>query len=502
MIKKTIFRNDPHNFPRRKRTNPRKQNQRQATWKKSLLLQPLLPAPPSQGCAPLLRWASFTGEVDMRRRTSPAKANILHLASILFGLLVLLLRDDAAASPPPPPAGEEVCGADPDPDPDPGPAEGGGSALERARRLSPPPRGGTIGAEFEGAEFWEGHGTVLREAWAELSSSFSSSSSSLTASGGDGKGNGDGDDGEAPLPDLALGSVLDPALAAALRDAHAHPTEEAEAAVRTLWDPVLPSSSPSLSTGGGGGGGHCCGAYTAQLLSEGGIRSIRTELGRARGSGIPLRRPNGMSRHGMILDAGVDGACALPALAGLGEDLAAHLVRPVGRMLFPDRIGPGDDSGSLAFTVQYASSGGGDGDGDGDNGDGGGDAALAEHRDASVVTLNVNLNLPGETYGGSDVYLVLEEEDDADGAGEIGIGRADGRRRSRTEHEVALRPGQALVHLGSVRHGARPIGEGTRTNLVVWLFGRDGDIRVEPYPPDERLDVRERWGAPSSGEGG
>ena len=442
----------------------------------------------------------------MRRRASPAKANILHPASILFGLLVLLVRGDAAASPPPPPAGEEVCGADP------GPAEGGGSALERARRLSPPPRGGTIGAEFEGAEFWEGHGTVLREAWAELSSSFSSSSSSsLTASGGDGKGNGngddgDGDDGEAPPPDLALGSVLDPALAAALRDAHAHPTEEAEAAVRTLWDPVLPPSSPSLSTGeGGGGGGHCCGAYTAQLLSEGGIRSIRTELGRARGSGIPLRRPNGMSRHGMILDAGVDGACALPALAGLGEDLAAHLVRPVGRMLFPDRIGPGDDSGSLAFTVQYASSGGGDGDGDGgtgDNGDGGGDAALAEHRDASVVTLNVNLNLPGETYGGSDVYLVLEEEDDADGAGEIGIGRADGRRRSRTEHEVALRPGQALVHLGSVRHGARPIGEGTRTNLVVWLFGRDGDIRVEPYPPDERLDVRERWGAPSSGEGG
>lgn len=60
-------------------------------------------------------------EVDMRRRTSPAKANILHLASILFGLLVLLVRGDAAASPPPPPAGEEVCGADPDPDPDPGP---------------------------------------------------------------------------------------------------------------------------------------------------------------------------------------------------------------------------------------------------------------------------------------------------------------------------------------------------------------------------------------------
>ena len=27
--------------------------------KKSLFLQPLLPTPPSQGCAPLLRWASF-----------------------------------------------------------------------------------------------------------------------------------------------------------------------------------------------------------------------------------------------------------------------------------------------------------------------------------------------------------------------------------------------------------------------------------------------------------
>jgi hypothetical protein len=130
---------------------------------------------------------------------------------------------------------------------------------------------------------------------------------------------------------------------------------------------------------------------------------------------------------------------------------------------------------------------------------------LKEHRDASVVTMNVNLNLPEEDqYSGSQVFFrdfpsVSNDEatsvvDDDDNGG-----------------TVRFTPGMAIVHLGAHRHGSLPITtttlisgndderssvvatRGKRYNLVIWLFGKDGDVRIAPYKMEEQMNVIQRW---------
>ena len=108
-------------------------------------------------------------------------------------------------------------------------------------------------------------------------------------------------------------------------------------------------------------------------------------------------------------------------------------MRPLARALFPARVGAGDAREFFAFTVRYRA---------------GGDVALREHRDASVATLNLNLNAPGEEYGGSTLYFVEPPD---------GGGGSDGEGGGARRHTVAFAPGDALLHLGALRHAARPV---------------------------------------------
>jgi predicted 2-oxoglutarate/Fe(II)-dependent dioxygenase YbiX len=174
-----------------------------------------------------------------------------------------------------------------------------------------------------------------------------------------------------------------------------------------------------------------------------------------------------MNRHGCIIDDKVDGAVSLPTLTRFVQDLINDIGRPVGRMLFPDSVGTEDDTDYFAFTIRYNTEE---------------DMELKEHRDASVVTINVNLNLPDEEYHGSSLYLLDEE-----GGGS-------------TRHSITFDPGMMLIHRGSVRHAALPITSGTRHNLVIWLFGEDGAVRIAPYDEDERLSVEQRWARESNNE--
>jgi len=317
----------------------------------------------------------------------------------------------------------------------------GGGALARARSLIPPDATATEGGEFEHHEFWEENGALLREAWAEL---------------------GAATDGACAAPHGANASIasaaalggavgtgpFDPRLAAAVSAAWEFPSIGTEDAVRTLWEPAI-HDAPDL------------GVYRAGLLTEDGVRLVRQGLDCATSSGVPTRRPNGMNRYGIIVDGGVDGACSFPPLEDFVRELTDRYVRPIGRALFPADVGEGDDSERYAFTIRYEECG---------------DEKLNEHRDASVVTLNVNLNLPDEGYGGSKLYFV----DPAD--------------RSK-RHEMEFAPGMAIIHKGALRHAALPINEGMRQNLVIWLFGDRGEVRIAPYAPHEQLTLVERWRA-------
>ena len=290
------------------------------------------------------------------------------------------------------------------------------SPVELARALIPPTPVAKRDAAFEDEEFYQRHGELLRAAWREHGLA------------------------DASLADFRS-AVVALSLAAAVEALREQPSPEREAAVRALFNETAP------------------GVFCGQLLRADAIAGLRAELARVAASGIPTRRPNGMNRYGVILDDEVDGAVS-NGLAAFVRALVDAYVRPLGRMLFAELVGAGDDVEQFAFTVRYRPDE---------------DATLAEHRDASVVTLNLNLNAPGEGYGGSALSFQDAIEPSA-------------------RHIVEFTPGMALIHQGALRHAALPIEHGARENLIVWLFGADGYVRAAPRPEAERLSLEERWG--------
>ena len=290
------------------------------------------------------------------------------------------------------------------------------SPSELARALIPPTPVAKSDGEFEEADFYQRHGELLRAAWREHGLA------------------------DASLADFRSAAVA-PSLADAVNALREQPSPEREADVRVLFNETAP------------------GVFCGQLLKADAIAGLRAELARVAASGIPTRRPNGMNRYGVILDDEVDGAVS-NGLAAFVRALVDAYVRPLGRMLFAELVGAGDDAEQFAFTVRYRPDE---------------DATLAEHRDASVVTLNLNLNAPGEGYGGSALAFQDAREPSA-------------------RHTVEFTPGMALIHQGALRHAALPIEHGARENLIVWLFGADGYVRAAPRPEAERLSLEERWG--------
>ena len=216
-------------------------------------------------------------------------------------------------------------------------------------------------------------------------------------------------------------------------------------------------------------------------------RELLAELRYREDSGVPMRRPNGMNRYGAILeDIGLGAAL---------HGLVAAYIRPLAQTFFPAHIGRGDADESFSFAVNYNGSHSPEHDHD---------VSLAEHRDASVATLNVCLGPEGAMegapgfeggelrfYGGKPPPLRRQSQ-----AGWSNPGHVLHHSHDREFHDVHFVPGLALLHLGSNRHEALPLRAGARTNMVVWLFGEHGVVRVAPRPEHEQLGRRERWSSP------
>eukprot|EP00939_MAST-03C_sp_MAST-3C-sp1_P001672 g1672.t1 len=193
-------------------------------------------------------------------------------------------------------------------------------------------------------------------------------------------------------------------------------------------------------------------------------QDLHEELDHRKRSGIPQRRPNGMNRYGDILSDS--------ELHGFVDALVDAYARPIAQMLFDEYASRnGEDMDfSYAFLVRY----------DVDEGD----RDLAPHRDASVVTMNVCLGKEGYEGGA----LQFETHVNAS----LVIGETDGERRTWNEFHFG-KPGTVVFHRGMTRHQALPLISGERANLVVWIFGRQGDVRVKPYEEAARLTPSERW---------
>jgi len=136
-------------------------------------------------------------------------------------------------------------------------------------------------------------------------------------------------------------------------------------------------------------------------------------------------------------------------------------MRPIARLLFPEIVGY--DTQTFGFSIQYQP---------------GIDTSLQLHSDASAATLNINLNLRGETFTGSEVDFY----DPASGKA----------------NRLTFAPGTAMLHRGAIAHAAQPITSGKRTNFVLWLYGDRMQLPSATGSPATVLSAHERWTVPSS----
>jgi hypothetical protein len=164
--------------------------------------------------------------------------------------------------------------------------------------------------------------------------------------------------------------------------------------------------------------------------------------------GLKPLRPNSMNNYGNILDTF--------GFAPFLDSLMREYVAPFAALFYADVGGDSLDS-HHGFVVEYQPDK---------------DVKLDFHVDACEVTLNVCL---GKEFTGGTLYF-------------------RGVRCSRCQEtpwrpeelfEVAHHVGRAILHRGRHRHGANPIADGQRQNLILWCrsskFARSYD---ESYCPD------------------
>lgn len=246
-----------------------------------------------------------------------------------------------------------------------------------------------------------------------------------------------------------------------LGDSHYHPKlrEAIEAAwkdpkkehlARDLWQEVFP------------------GVYQCQFFDPDEVHVIRECLDKASDAGIPTRPPYGivLNRNGFMLGTRSIGYIVIPDFQTFYRDLMDTYMRPLGRLFFPEYIHADEDSETFGFTIQCQA---------------GKDQSIRQHSDSSSLTLNINLNLlTGEDYSGSSPHFV----DPATGE----------------KNMVSFAPGVAIMHRGATQHAALPRTSGERSNMALWLYGKDGQTGYYPYRPEEQMSAEDRWTKPTEKE--
>lgn len=292
------------------------------------------------------------------------------------------------------------------------------SQLERVRALNLPSREAMLHRYRSVQQFWNTNKDLLRNAWKEWEEVEKATIFTL-------------DD-----------SLLDTHLRAAVIKAWEDPSTES--AVQELWQAVSP------------------GVFQCQFFDPERLADLRNYLEEASNAQIPLRPPYGivLNRGGAMLDPRSEGFFAAPSFQALYRELLDKYMRPIGRLLFPEVMGY--DTQTFGFSIQYQA---------------GGDTSLRLHTDASTVTFNINLNLPGEEFTGSAVDFHNPI------TGQM--------------HRQIFKPGVAIIHRGNVAHTTQPITNGKRTNFVMWLYGDHG--KMPPYGATRLVnDAHQRWTVPSA----
>ncbi|XP_043228300.1 2-oxoglutarate and iron-dependent oxygenase domain-containing protein 2-like [Amphibalanus amphitrite] len=178
--------------------------------------------------------------------------------------------------------------------------------------------------------------------------------------------------------------------------------------------------------------------FALPLFTREFCRHLLEELRHFEASDMPKGRPNTMNNHGLLLDE-------LGMNPEFFDVLRDEYIRPITAVLYPEYGGASLDSHRV-FVVKYKL---------------GEDEDLACHFDNAELSLNVALN---EGYEGGELYLSHMAEGPA----------TDDRVVYR--HQV----GVGALHRGQHLHGAMPIEDGERYNLIMWL--RSSEVRNQRCP--------------------
>ncbi len=297
-----------------------------------------------------------------------------------------------------------------------------GNALSTARSIERPTREAMLQRDPSVHQFWSQNRDLFESAWKQWEAD------------------------ESDLIGKLDSSLYDTNLRNSVELAWKDPSKESE--VKALWKEVFP------------------GVYEAQFFNPERLAILRDYLNRVSNAEIPMRPPYGISlnRGGAMLDRRSEGYLAAPGFQAFYQALMDSYMRPIARMLFPDITGY--DTQTFGFSIQWQPDT---------------DTSLRAHTDASSVTLNVNLNLPGEDFSGSGVRFFDRETQEVS--------------------ELTFAPGTALIHHGSVPHESMPITEGERSNLILWLYGEAGQV-ASPGIVDQSIDAKQRWTVPSAQDDG
>ncbi|XP_024030340.1 uncharacterized PKHD-type hydroxylase At1g22950 [Morus notabilis] len=144
-----------------------------------------------------------------------------------------------------------------------------------------------------------------------------------------------------------------------------------------------------------------------------------------------IMRPNTMNRYGAVLDDF--------GLETMLDKLMESFIRPISKVFFPEVGGATLDS-HHGFVVEYGKDR---------------DVDLGFHVDDSEVTLNVCL---GKQFTGGELFFRGTRCDKHVNTGS----------QSEEIFDYTHEPGQAVLHRGRHRHGARATTSGHRINLLLW----------------------------------
>lgn len=178
--------------------------------------------------------------------------------------------------------------------------------------------------------------------------------------------------------------------------------------------------------------------YSFPIFTDSFCREFIEELIHFEESDLPKGRPNTMNNYGILLnELGFDERFLVP--------LRKQFLAPLSRLLFPDAGGDSLDS-HKAFVVTYKMEE---------------DLDLNYHYDNAEVTLNVSL---GKEFSDGVLYF--------------GDMRTEPQREQYARY--VHKPTVGLLHRGQHMHGAMPISDGERYNLIIWM--RSSKVRNKLCP--------------------